>query len=112
MDEQGTATIAAALTARRDVIAGRWLSALQHTGYVPWSSRELEDRLAALVGSAIEVLCMAEFDAAAAQAIGTALGSLGFVLPEVLGRTVQQLGRELLASPHHRAGRHALAARE
>ncbi len=97
MDEQGTAAIAAALTARRDVIAGRWLSALQHTGYVPWSSRELEDRLAALVGSAIDVLCMDDFDAAAAQAIGTGLGSLGFVLPEVLGRTVQQLGRELLA---------------
>src|SRR5262249_34221998 len=82
---------------RREAIAGRWLSALQHTGYVPWSSRELEDRLAALVGSAIEVLCQDDFDAVAAQAIGTGLGSLGVVLPEVLGRTVQQLGRELLA---------------
>src|SRR5436190_23149422 len=83
------------LRAQRDDIAQSWTSALAHGGYAAWSSRELRERLAALVDQAIDVLSGVS-DLRLARAIGAGLAQLGYTSPEVLGRTIELLGQQFL----------------
>ena len=82
---------------RRDTIAQSWTNALVHSGYVAWSSRELRERLAILTDQAIQVLLSDDFEAGDARAVGTGLAQLGYTLPQVLGRTLELLGQQLVA---------------
>jgi PAS domain S-box-containing protein len=86
------------LAGRRDQIVTAWRAALAPTSYVPLSGGEQRQALLALMIRLVDVLLAATFDAAQAQAIGADLVKLGYGRPAALGRTLDVLGRELLAS--------------
>ncbi len=70
---------------------------LSTEGFVPWSSRELRQRLQPLAEQALDVLLSKPFDVSAARALGSGLSSLGYTSPQVLGRTITLLGEQLAA---------------
>ncbi|HEY2592855.1 MAG TPA: response regulator, partial [Chloroflexota bacterium] len=70
---------------------------LSTEGFVPWSSRELRQRLQAMTDQAIQVLLDEPFETAAARTLGRGLSSLGYTSPQVLGRTITLLGEQFAA---------------
>ena len=96
MSDQRDST-GAVLRGRDATIAQAWTSLLAAEGYVPWSTRELRQRLLGMTDQAIDALLGETFDANAARAIGTALAHLGYTSPQVLGRSVALLAEQLVA---------------
>jgi PAS domain S-box-containing protein len=86
------------LRGRADALAQAWTSTLSTEGFVPWSSRELRQRLQALTEQAIETLLAEPFNTSAARSLGSGLSSLGYTSPQVLGRTITLLGEHLGAA--------------
>ncbi|MBV9580592.1 MAG: response regulator [Chloroflexi bacterium] len=89
--------IGAVLRGRDADIAQAWRNTLATEGYVPWSSRELRQRLLVMVNQAIDLLLGEAFDASAARSIGVEFARLGYASSQVLGRTIAFLGEELVA---------------
>jgi PAS domain S-box-containing protein len=89
-------SIGESLRGRADAIAQAWTGMLSTEGFVPWSSRELRQRLQAMTEQAIEVLLGEPFDTSAARALGSGLSSLGYTSPQVLGRTIAILGEQFV----------------
>ena len=87
----------AVLRGRDEVIAQAWTSVLATEGYVPWSARELRQRLLGMVDQSIDALLAEPFDASAVRTIGTALARLGYTSPQVLGRSLALLSEQLVA---------------
>ncbi|HEY1291667.1 MAG TPA: response regulator [Chloroflexota bacterium] len=87
----------AKLRGRAEAIASAWTSMLAAEGYVPWSARELRQRLRIMVDQAIELLLGDPFNRVAARGIGTELSQLGYTSPQALGRSLALLGEQLLA---------------
>ena len=85
----------AAYAERREEIAQSWMSALSTTGFVAISSRKLRERFRTLTDQSIDLLLGNELDLSAARDIGSGLVHLGYVLPEVIGRTLEILGQQL-----------------
>jgi PAS domain S-box-containing protein len=85
------------LRGRADAIAQAWTGMLSTEGFVPWSSRELRQRLQRMTEQAIDVLLGEPFDIRAARALGSGLSGLGYTSPQVLGRTIAILGEQLVA---------------
>jgi PAS domain S-box-containing protein len=83
---------------RRYAIARSWTGALAQSGYIALSARELRQQVAALTDEAIQVLLGEVFDITAARAIGVGLARVGYTHPQVLGRTLQVLGQQLVAA--------------
>ncbi|HEX5505194.1 MAG TPA: ATP-binding protein [Thermomicrobiales bacterium] len=87
----------AALETRREEIAAAWHHAVQETGFVPLGYAAVRDELRALVGQAVAALLGEGAADRGAEAIGAALARLRYLQPEALGRTLEVLGRELVA---------------
>jgi PAS domain S-box-containing protein len=90
-------SVGAMLRGREEAIAQAWRGMLATEGYVPWSSRELRQRLQAMAEQATELLLADAFDPVAGRALGSELARLGYTSPQVLGRTIAFLGEQLLA---------------
>jgi PAS domain S-box-containing protein len=85
------------LRGREDAIAQAWTSMLSTEGFVPWSSRELRQRLQGMTDQAIDVLVSQPFNTSTARSLGSGLSRLGYTSPQVLGRTIALLGEQLAA---------------
>jgi len=97
MDVTAHAPLRAALIARRAAIADRWYRAVVHSGFAPFSGREVRARLLALTERAIAALLAEPFVPEEARAIGTALADLHYLHPAALAGTLTVLGEELAA---------------
>ncbi len=97
MDVTAHAPLRAALIARRAAIADRWYRAVVHSGFAPFSGREVRARLLALTDRAIAALLAEPFEPTEARAIGSTLAALHYLDPAALESTLVVLGRELLA---------------
>jgi PAS domain S-box-containing protein len=95
MDSPARAEILQALQDRRQTIAAEWCRAIARTSYVPLPITELQQRLADLVGQAIDLLVGEPLDIASAEALGETLANLHYLQPEALSRTIAVLGRHL-----------------
>ena len=82
---------------RTQVIAHAWYQALASTAFVPYSAREIRDRLIKLVENALALLHADSFSPEEAQAIGAALVDLHYIQGRSLGASVELLARELPA---------------
>jgi PAS domain S-box-containing protein len=96
MGESGE-SIGELLRGREDAIAQAWTGMLATEGFVPWSARELRQRLRAMTEQAIQVLLDEPFETATARTLGKSLSSLGYTSPQVLGRTITLLGEQFAA---------------
>src|ERR1051326_2829996 len=85
------------LSSRREHIVTAWRMTLASTAYVPLGADEQRKALLALIDRLVDVLLAETFEMAQAQAIGVDLVKLGYARAAALGRTLDLLGRELLA---------------
>src|SRR5579864_4452436 len=95
---QGRVDARERLEARMQPIAVAWRAALTPTSYVPMGAAEQRQALTELTRRVIDVLLGSPFSPKPAQAVGAELVKLGYVRPAAIGRTIEVLGRELLAS--------------
>ena len=84
------------LHSRRDAIAERWHKAIVWNGIVPFSRREVRQRLAELTEQVIKLLLAEPFEPGRAESVGASLARLHYVQPETLGKTQEILARGLL----------------
>ena len=90
--------------ARRDAMASAWTEAVATIGYVPLSPAELRIHLLSLTDQVITCLLAEPFDPGRAREIGATLARLHYREPDVLDRTLEVLGQQLVAdAPPERA---------
>jgi len=98
MDAATQAPLHTLLGARRAAIADRWYHAVAHTGFAPFSGREVRARLLALTDRVIATLLADPFASREARAIGGALADLHYLHPAALEGTLTVLGEDLAAA--------------
>lgn len=85
------------LEAHAERITAAWRAALTPTSYVPLGAAEQRQALSKLTLRVIEVLFSTPFSAQQASAVGAELVKLGYTRPAAISRTIDVLGRELMA---------------
>jgi PAS domain S-box-containing protein len=85
------------LRQRQGAMAETWYRAIGHPGYVPLPADQVRARLADLTREVITLFLAESLDRERAEQVGKALVDLHLVQAEALDRTVEVLGRELVA---------------
>ncbi|MBV8720489.1 MAG: GGDEF domain-containing protein, partial [Chloroflexi bacterium] len=85
------------LLERHEQIAAAWRAALVPTAYVPLSADEQRQALIGLTDRLIDALLAEPYAPIESSSVGADLVDLGFARASALGRSVDVLGRELLA---------------
>jgi diguanylate cyclase (GGDEF)-like protein/PAS domain S-box-containing protein len=101
VNSSAPAQLDSVLRDRREVITDRWREAIDRTGFVGLSAREVRQRLGALVDQVITLLLTDALDRPSSRQIGATLADLYYAHPQALSGTHEVLGRELAVGLSH-----------